>query len=179
MISDERLLGLFTEHVGDIADVVLTDRQSYIASARGHVFVQMHVEYGLYDQATLADDFVSFARAEPTSRDGSRRPRVVLCGDVARQVLDGIDDGIAEEYLRYMAMHERGHVEAARTPRTAVEHLQMEAESHSHDLLDLDARSAVIIEFVERHSRPLVKLNERIRAAKAARAAELWPDEAG
>lgn len=164
MISDERLLELLTMHIGDIADVVLRDRDSYIAEARRHVFVQMQIEAGMYKPGTLAEDFVSFARAEPTSAYGAGRPRVVFCPDLYRQVLDGIPDDIAEDYLGIMARHERAHIEAARSPLTALEHLQCEAEAHTHDPEDLG-----VVEYVERHSRPFGRLTRRVAAIRVAR----------
>lgn len=157
MLSDADIDTLFREFLPEDVTIVHDDLNTYITQALSHPFIQMQMTVGIYDKQNIYTDFMGPARAH------SSQMRQVICTQVFNQLLEGVPEEIAKDYVRYVAAHEAHHFHADHAPVTAKDHAISEkqcVEQTEADYPEL-ARAA---EYVETEG----PVGKRVRARLAA-----------
>lgn len=88
-------------------DVTVTavDHDAYIERSIRHPFIQMQIRMGIYDPATIADEFLSVACTFAEERT------IEVDTVLLSKQMEGVDVDLAHAYVQNIALHEYHHIE--------------------------------------------------------------------
>lgn len=155
MLSDDRIRELFLEYLPDNVVMLTLPAKDFVEQARGHSFIQMQIQMGVYSDDNIADDFLSPARAHP---DISVQ---IICSEIFNNILDGITVTIAEDYVRSVAAHEAHHFHHRHEPVSAADHAASEV-SCIQEVNAAHPELAEAVSYVEAHSPVYRRVYDRI-----------------
>lgn len=116
MLSEQQIRAIFNEYLPDTTGIMTIPAEQFVEQARNHPYVQLQMQMGVYTDENLAQDFLSPARAHP------ELGLQVICMEIFDQILDGIPDEFAANYVRHVAAHEAHHFHANHEPVSAADH---------------------------------------------------------
>jgi hypothetical protein len=116
VLSEQQIRTIFYEYLPDTTGIMTIPAEKFVEQARNHPYVQLQMQMGVYTDENLAQDFLSPARAHP------ELGLQVICMEIFDQILDGIPDETAANYVRHVAAHEAHHFHANHGPVSAADH---------------------------------------------------------
>lgn len=116
MLSETRIRELFRDYLPPGVNMVTISAKDLTDQARRHPYIQLQIQMGVYTEDNLAEDFLSWARAH------SDPPLQVISIEIFENLLEGIPDDIAENYVRHVAAHEAHHFHEEHSPVSAADH---------------------------------------------------------
>src|SRR3954466_11110292 len=103
MLTCDDVTAILREHLPPDVSIRLVDRDTFVARARIHPYVQKQIDRGIYDDDTFADDFLSFVCSYVPFQ------RVDLCYDQLVRLAESVPENVVRRFIEYVARHEAHH----------------------------------------------------------------------
>lgn len=159
MITFNEVTEIFKRYLPPDVTVLNVDAEPFTSQAKGHPYIQLQMQMGVYSDKNITTDFLSIARAHVSSK------LVVVCMELIEGILDGIPDNVARDYIAHVAAHEAHHFHDEHTPVSALEHSQSELNCIRE--IDLQHPNLVVaVQYVEMNSPVYRRVFQRLDQIK-------------
>jgi hypothetical protein len=159
MLSEDRIVGLFRMYLDPDVKIINLSAKAMTEQALGHPYVQLQMQIGIYNEENIAADFLSPARAHSDER------LQVISVEIFTNILEGIPDDVADDYICHVAVHEAHHFHKDHQPVSAADHSASELEC-AREIMAAHPEFNNAVAFVEANSPVYRRVYARVEKAK-------------